>query len=561
MTYADDIKSRIFSLSPQKKIRAAIYARVSTDNEGQKNSCQNQIEMAKSFIILHPNITLFKVYIDDGLSAKNDFNRPQYNQLLDDIDNQRIDLVIAKSMSRLNRNEFNSLVLMELMIKNNVTILTLEDNIVHNFEDRRERLFNSLKFAMDADYVADQSVKGHQTQENRIKKKELSAKDISWGYLWDKEKKEILIDQSKSEIVIQIFEKYVFKQKTLVDIKDDLYDKGIILSTKTISHILQDERYIGNFYINKQTSKLGTGSNKSKRIKLPKDQWVLIERPDLTIVDSDLYVMAQKIRRNRLTYYPDREAVQAHFQGVHKFSAKLFCACCKKTYHFGYADRAKTIPYYRIRKQKECMHQAPHIYEKDLEEITKRALKAVIEDQSQVCESLEKVLMECVKASQNSSSTIEKLKKQKEAAQNQFDSYSNLAFEQGLIETARNRVIENMNKIEERIKSIDETIINLETTQLDNSFVSKRICIIKEALADLKEFTTIDRERILNYIERIDVHENGDMDMILKSGRTILITTKSEESEKYQSIFDVVKMDGQDVLYSSQKAYRLLLRL
>ena len=78
MTIAEVIKQYLIPGSTDI-VRVVIYARVSTDNEGQKESCSNQVELAKRYIDNHPNIKLVAIYIDDGISGKNDFTRPQYN--------------------------------------------------------------------------------------------------------------------------------------------------------------------------------------------------------------------------------------------------------------------------------------------------------------------------------------------------------------------------------------------------------------------------------------------------------------------------------------------------
>ena len=69
-----------------------------------------------------------------------------------------------------------------------------------------------------------------------------------------------------------IFEEYVFRNGTPSSIHKLLKEQGISLCDRSISNLIQDERYIGKFYINKRTTKLGTGQTKSQRIPLPKEQ-------------------------------------------------------------------------------------------------------------------------------------------------------------------------------------------------------------------------------------------------------------------------------------------------
>lgn len=457
MSYADEIRRRLYT-DTEEPVRAAIYARVSTDNEGQKESCANQVALANSFVTRHPNISVVGVYIDDGISAKNDFTRPEYNKMLEQITSGNVDIIIVKALSRLNRNDTTSAILKELCISTNTTILTLEDNTIQDFDDPNSEMMYGFKPIMDAQYVRRQSINGKKTHELRCERKELTAKDCAYGYIWNKEDKTIIIKEEQAEVVRRIFEEYVYRNGTPSSIQRALKAEGINICGRTVSNIIEDERYIGKFYINKRTTKLGTGRTKSKRIKLPKEQWVLCERPDLQIVDTDLFKMAQRIHRTRITVYEktDKTATQARFQGTHLYAGKIFCPVCGKPYHFGYSDRAKTKPIYEIKGHSDCPNPVKRIAEPYLEEITRQALKQTIGQQNGIYQTLEAVLIECVQA----------------------------------------------NKLS----------------------VSDKIAEIKSAIAELRNFTVIDRDRILNYVERIELPANGDVNILLKTGQKFSIT-------------------------------------
>ena len=529
MSYAEEIKEKLQTGSTEP-VRAVIYARVSTDNEGQKESCSNQVALAKGFIEEHPNVMVVATYIDDGISGKNDFTRPQYNEMLQQLSVDGFDIIITKALSRLNRDELNSLLLNSLLIEHNATVYTLEDGQVHDFEDMNSGLLHSIKYAMDAQFVKQQSINGKKTHELRCERKELSAKDCSYGYDWHREDKSISINEEQAEVVRRIFEDYVFRNGTPTSIQRALNAEGINICGRTVANIIADERYIGNFYINKRTTRLGTGRTKSKRIKLPKEKWVLCERPELQIVDTDLFEMAQRIHRSRITIYdkPSKKAVQARFQGIHKYAGKVFCPVCGKPYQFSYADRNKTIPIYRIKNHSECPNSIRSIYEYDLEEITKRTLKETISRQEEVCISLEKVLTEIVEASQNCSEEIERLKKQRSTREKQLDNLIDQLSEGGLTEAAKSRIKTKINRITEETDKLSADIRNKESNKLDDSYVKEKLTSIKSAIADLRNFTSIDRDRILNYIERIDMPPNGDIEIYLKSGQIIVANQHTE---------------------------------
>lgn len=558
MNFANEIRHRLYTDSSET-IRVVIYARVSTDNEGQKESCANQVELANNFIAKHPNIVVIGTYIDDGISAKNDFTRPAYNEMLEQITNGNVDLIVAKALSRLNRNDTTSSILKELCISTNTTIYTLEDNAIQDFDDPNSEMMYGFKSIMDAQYVKKQSINGKKTHELRCQRKELSAKDCSYGYDWHRDDKTITINNEQAETVRMIFEEYVFRNGTPSSIHKLLKEQGISLCDRSISNLIQDERYIGKFYINKRTTKLGTGQTKSQRIPLPKEQWILVERPDLQIVDTELFEMAQRIHHNRITVYekPDKKTTQARFQGTHLYAGKIFCPVCGKPYHFGHADRNKTKPIYSIKSHSECSNPVRRIDEEDLNEIVRLALQKVIAEQEEACASLEAILIECVEASQNTDTEISKLHKLITTREKQIDSLIDTLSEGGLTGAAKEKIKTKINTITAEIDKYNETIRDKESSKLSASYVPDKIAEIKAAIEELKKFSSIDRERILNYIDRIELPANGDVDILLKSGQKLTLTKTTTDLSKGDS---VVKNGIQDVLYSAPEAYRPLLR-
>ena len=553
MSYAEELRTKIYGdICKENSVNAAIYARVSTNNLGQRESCDNQVAYAMDYISQHPNIQLRKVFIDDGISGKNDDNRPQYQQMLQMIRDGEIQVVIIKDYSRSNRSN-NSFELEDVLVENDATFINLANGRIDDLEDPDAALARHIQYLVDAKFVKDQSKKARITHELRCKNKILSAKDCSYGYDWHKEDKTITINKDQADIIRRIFEDYVYRNATPASIHKALQDEGINICGRTVSNIISDERYIGNFYINKRTTKLGTGRTKSKRIKLPKEEWVLCERPDLQIVDDDLFEMAQRIHRARINIYekPDKKATQARFQGTHKYAGKIFCPVCGKPYHFAWADRKKTIPMYALKSHSDCPNPIRRIFEKDLEEITRKALKQTIDQQEEVCISLEQVLTGIVEASQNRGDEIDRLKKQRASREKQLNNLIDQLSEGGLTEAAKSRIKTKINNITEETDRLTETINDKENNKLDNTYVTEKLASIRAAIADLRNFTSIDRDRILNYIERIDMPPNGDIEILLKSGQVIV--AKQQNDSDFSDGDSVGKKEIQDVRYWQRK--------
>ncbi len=92
-----------------QKTRVAAYCRVSTDSDEQETSYETQIEHYTSFINSHPDWVLAGIYADDGISGMNTKKRDEFQRMINDCNEGKIDMVITKSISRFARNTVDCL--------------------------------------------------------------------------------------------------------------------------------------------------------------------------------------------------------------------------------------------------------------------------------------------------------------------------------------------------------------------------------------------------------------------------------------------------------------------
>ena len=87
-------------------LRTALYCRLSKDDmlQGDSESIKTQKAMLTQYAKEH-GFLIVEVYVDDGWSGLN-FQRPDFNRMLDDIEAGKIDVVITKDLSRLGRDHF-----------------------------------------------------------------------------------------------------------------------------------------------------------------------------------------------------------------------------------------------------------------------------------------------------------------------------------------------------------------------------------------------------------------------------------------------------------------------
>lgn len=92
-------------LKSQNSFLAAVYLRLSKDDgdKMESDSIRNQRSLIRDFAKQHSDITLVKEYVDDGFSGTN-FERPDFQKMMEDARNHKINCIIVKDLSRLGRN-------------------------------------------------------------------------------------------------------------------------------------------------------------------------------------------------------------------------------------------------------------------------------------------------------------------------------------------------------------------------------------------------------------------------------------------------------------------------
>ena len=97
-------KQGIQSCSPIRPVRVAVYCRVSTDQEMQQASLEEQMQAFLKKIAEHPGWSLVDVYADEGLSGTSVKKRKAFLRMMSDCESGKIDYILTKSISRFARN-------------------------------------------------------------------------------------------------------------------------------------------------------------------------------------------------------------------------------------------------------------------------------------------------------------------------------------------------------------------------------------------------------------------------------------------------------------------------
>jgi site-specific DNA recombinase len=104
------------------KLRVAAYCRVSTDSEEQATSYEAQIEHYTNYIKSNPEWELAGIFADEGITGTNTKKREEFNRMIEECMQGKIDMIITKSISRFARNTLDCLKYIRQLKEKNIPV-------------------------------------------------------------------------------------------------------------------------------------------------------------------------------------------------------------------------------------------------------------------------------------------------------------------------------------------------------------------------------------------------------------------------------------------------------
>ena len=228
-------KVRLESQSLQENVSvktymAGIYARLSVDNhDGKEISIETQIEMAKEYLKSHTEITLYDCYSDLGATGTN-FQRSDFERLMQDVRDGLINCIIVKDFSRFGRNYIETGNFVEKIFPflgvRFIAITDQYDSIKQ--ADCNEALSMHLKNIANELYARDIAEKVTASKQAKMKQGEYLGSIPPYGFQIEKidGKRTLVPEPVTSEIVREIFNRYA-SGETFVSLAKWLYGQKI----------------------------------------------------------------------------------------------------------------------------------------------------------------------------------------------------------------------------------------------------------------------------------------------------------------------------------------------
>ena len=348
------------SKKPKEQIGiTALYCRLSRDDgaEGDSNSVANQKRMLTKYA-KENGFGNTRFYVDDGYTGTN-FNRPGFQQMLEDIEMGYISTVIVKDMSRLGRDYLQVGYYTDTYFPDrNIRFIAVNDCVDSNDGENELAPFRNVMNEMYARDISRKVRSSHRLRGN-------AGEPLSqppYGYLKSPEnKKKWIIDPIASQVVKDIFRmclegkgnetiaRILQEQKVLIPMAY-WHEKGLGRGGKktqpnpykwgktTVAKILAQQEYCGDVINFKTYSK--SFKNKT-RLENPRENWAVFKNVHEPIIDRETFEQVQK-----LTAKTKRRAPKKDNAVKNMFCDLLYCADCGSKLWFHTNTVNKEIQYF-----------------------------------------------------------------------------------------------------------------------------------------------------------------------------------------------------------------------
>lgn len=382
--------------------QTAAYVRLSMEDSGKIDgfSLQNQKDLILSFINEHADLQLYKMYVDNGYTGTQ-FERPAFDEMMQDMKAGRINCIVVKDLSRLGRNYLEAGNYLEQIFPffkvRFISITDGYDSISPDFTD--EALIIPLKNIINEGYAKDISMKVSSAIATRKRQGKFMGKYPPYGYLKNPENKnQLMIDPATYKNVQRIFmlrsqgmslgaiAKMLNEEKLSCPTRY-LLEKGISKEKRyaesywdrnSVRRLLRNKVYLGMIVFGKEESSFAKGI---KRHAIPEEEWQIVEGTHEPIITEELFEVVQNILDKSKQDFYDMTGINEDYQPENLFRGIAKCGDCGRA--------MKMSKFVRVAKSGEkrysavyecCRHKNLYDYSCPQKSIHKEEMDTAVEE-------------------------------------------------------------------------------------------------------------------------------------------------------------------------------------
>ena len=336
----------------QKQYRTAAYVRLSVEDSGKPgaDTIEGQKNLLLHFIENEKSLSLYGLFCDNGRTGT-DFERPEFEKLMEAVKHGEVDCIVVKDLSRFGRNYKETGNYLERIFPFlGVRFIAVNDGFDTLTAERgADGYLVPLKNLINEVYSKDISKKSGSALATKQKNGDFIGAWAPYGYRKcadDPHKLEP--DEATAPIVRQIFQWRV-DGMSVTRIAKKLNDSGIpspsaylyntgvcktekyngaIWHIQAVKIILTRQVYIGHMV---QGTKRQSFYEKRRQYKKPQEEWVIVENTHEPIIDRDTFEKVQEIMRQRNEEYFEKLGRFSYLETTENIlKGLIYCADCKR---------------------------------------------------------------------------------------------------------------------------------------------------------------------------------------------------------------------------------------
>ncbi|WP_024614639.1 recombinase family protein [Clostridium sp. Ade.TY] len=319
--------------------KVALYCRVSSDDQKERETIENQVEILNTYVEMKDDLSIYKEYLDDGISGTVAFEeRPAGKDLINDAKEGLFDTILVWKIDRFGRDTLSGLSAIETLRKYDIEIMSVTEPFDLNTPTGRFQFITYLNMAeLERNNILDRMFLG---ATRAAKKGKWLGGIVPYGYFVNKDGY-LEINDDEAKIIKKIFDMYVNDKSSTLEIALYLnslniptnYSRGKGKGNRTITgkwrqstilRVLTNTTYIGIH----EYGKRGTRRKETIIRNVPQ------------IIDKDLWNKAKELRgHNRSVAKRNTKNVDYLLRGLIK------CAKCGRAYQ-GVSYKNGSLAYY-----------------------------------------------------------------------------------------------------------------------------------------------------------------------------------------------------------------------
>ena len=486
----------------------AADCRVSTDKEDQLNSLEAQKKFFTEYT-QNSGHNLVRLYADEGISGTKIKNRTEFLRLMRDAQKGLFEMVVVKDISRFARNTVDFLQSIRQLKALNIETVFLTAN---------QTVLGNSEFILTIFGALAQEESANTSKRIKFGKKINAEKGRVPNFVFGYDKIigdyfNLEINAAEAKIVRDIFELYTKEEMGAAKIGNILNDRGIKTkrgynwTQNAIARILTNKLYIGQVINGKEEVQ---DFLTSKRQKRDEEEWYVVERPELRIIDDELFERAQAVMEKRKNCFKNNHERSSN---RHLFSTLIKCKECGYSFRRTiYKGKGRWVCSVRNVQGSDMCANAVVLNEDMLVDKLREYFAELMKNKDAMVKNIVAEFSRIYKNRDDNESYNAELNERKTSLEKKRQKYMDMYIDEII---SRAELNEKVKVIDAELKKIKNELTITEYNLSRNDMLEDILRKTFDGIGNTTDVASMSNAQLKQIINRIEVDKDGEIDIFL----------------------------------------------